>query len=182
MTIKHSLLALLAEEPNHGYELKNRFDQALGKIWPLQQAQIYNNLRILEKEGLIELDALVEQTDLPDRKEYRLTPSGQQELSEWIAAPAPGNRKLRDDLYLKMMTIVNVLHQPQKLHDLLWRQRAIYLQQLRDLERALTEAEAGHDLVVAGLLEGAILHTEADLAWLDRMEERLNGLTQAGAA
>ncbi|MEZ4713309.1 MAG: PadR family transcriptional regulator [Caldilineaceae bacterium] len=182
MTIKHSLLALLAEEPGHGYELKNRFDQALGEIWPLQQAQVYNNLRILEKDGLIELDALVAQADLPDRKEFRLTAAGRQELDAWIAAPSSASRKLRDDLYLKMMTIVNVLHQPQKLHDLLWRQRDVYLQQLRDLERSLAQAEAGHDLLVAGLLEGAILHTEADLAWLDRMEERLHEMAQAGAA
>ena len=181
MSIKQALLALLAEEPGHGYELKNRFDQALGEIWPLQQAQIYNNLRILEKDGLIELDALVTQADLPDRKEYRLTGAGQRELAAWISAPAAGNRKLRDDLYLKMMTIVNVLQQPQKLYDLLWRQRDVYLQQLRDLERSLTQAEVSNDLLVAGLLEGAILHTEADLVWLDRMEERLNELARAGA-
>ncbi|MCB0099828.1 MAG: helix-turn-helix transcriptional regulator [Caldilineaceae bacterium] len=182
MSIKHSLLALLAEEPGYGYELKNRFDQVLGEIWPLQQAQIYNNLRILEKDGLIELDALVAQDDLPDRKEYRLTAAGQQELATWISSPASGSRKLRDDLYLKMMTIVNVLHQPQKLSDLLWQQRDIYLHQLRDLERSLAQAEAVPDLLTAGLLEGAILHTEADLTWLDRMEERLQALTQAGAA
>ena len=81
-----------------------------------------------------------------------------------------------------ILTIVNVLHQPQKLSDLLWQQRDIYLHQLRDLERSLAQAEAVPDLLTAGLLEGAILHTEADLTWLDRMEERLQALMQAGAA
>jgi hypothetical protein len=41
------------------------------------------------------------------------------------------------------------------------------------LERTLAEAERADDPVAASLLEGAILHAEADLAWLDRCEERL---------
>jgi hypothetical protein len=47
------------------------------------------------------------------------------------------------------------------------------LQHLRELTHALNEAEAGSDAVTASLLEGAILHAEADLTWLDRIEERL---------
>jgi hypothetical protein len=68
-----------------------------------------------------------------------------------------------------------VLQQSDQLNDLLWRQREITLQQLRELEQALVEAESLGDKVTAALLEGAILHTEADLAWLDRCEERLLG-------
>ena len=66
-----------------------------------------------------------------------------------------------------------MLQHPDGLSDLLWRQRESHLQYLRDLERALIEAEAADDQVAASLLEGAILHAEADLAWLDRCEERL---------
>jgi DNA-binding PadR family transcriptional regulator len=53
MSIKHLLLALLHEQPAHGYELKKRCDETLGDLWPLQQAQVYNNLRLLEQDGLI---------------------------------------------------------------------------------------------------------------------------------
>nr|MBP7964807.1 helix-turn-helix transcriptional regulator [Caldilineaceae bacterium] len=51
MSIKHALLALLADEPAHGYELKKRVDEQLGPLWSLREAQVYNNLRILEREG-----------------------------------------------------------------------------------------------------------------------------------
>jgi hypothetical protein len=37
----------------------------------------------------------------------------------------------------------------------------------------LSEAERRGDAVTASLLDGAILHAEADLTWLDRIEERL---------
>jgi DNA-binding PadR family transcriptional regulator len=173
MSIKHVLLALLAEEPTHGYELKRQFDETVGKLWPVQQAQIYNNLRLLEKDGLIAFDTRVEQENLPDRKNYRLTSAGQQELASWLTTPVETSRQLKDDFYLKLATLATVLDQPTGLADLIWQQREVYLLHLRELERALVEAEAQGEVVTASLLDGAILHAEADLAWLDRCESRL---------
>ncbi len=173
MTIKHVLLALLAEAPTHGYELKKRYDETLGERWPLQQAQIYNNLRLLEKAGQIELDARVTQEHLPDQKQYRVTPAGTAELTEWLAEPVSGNRHLKDEFYLKLLALATILHQPDQLAALIWQQRDHHLQSLRDLERTLLATEAAGDEVTAVLLDGAILHTEADLTWLDHIEARL---------
>lgn len=173
MSIKHALLALLAQQPSHGYELKKRFDEALGPYWPLQQAQVYNNLRSLEKSGLVELDARVVQANLPDQKRYRLTASGHKELAEWLAAPVHSTRKLKDEFYLKLVVLAAVVRSPGQLAELLWQQRKLNLEHLRELEEALAEVEEVGDMVMASLLEGAILHAEADLAWLDRCEARL---------
>ncbi len=173
MSIKHVLLALLIEEPGHGYELKRQFDATIGKLWPLQQAQVYNNLRLLEKEGLIEFDTQIAQPSLPDRKNFRITPAGQQALTDWLHTPIQTSRQLKDDFYLKLATLATVLDQPETLADLIWQQREVYLLRLRELESALAEAEAQAEQVTASLLDGAILHTEADLAWLDRCETRL---------
>ena len=51
---------------------------------------------------------------------------------------------------------------------LIERQRGEYLQALRDLDRlqAATNGDAAQSL----LIEGAALHLEADLKWLDRCE------------
>ncbi|MFN8441252.1 MAG: PadR family transcriptional regulator [Caldilineaceae bacterium] len=173
MSIKHVLLALLNDEAAHGYELKKRFDETMGSIWPLQQAQIYNNMRLLEEAGQIELEARIEQDNLPDRKSYRLTAAGQQELHQWTHSPVASSRQLKDDFYLKLTTLARVLKDQQQLSELLWQQRKVYLQHLRDLEHALAEAEKNDDAVTASLLDGAILHAEADLTWLERIEERL---------
>lgn len=173
MTIKHALLALLAEEPGHGYELKKRYDEAIGLLWPLQQAQVYNNLRQMEHEGLVQLDMRVVQTNLPDQKRYRLTEAGLEALAAWTAKPVHTSRKLKDDFYLKLTVLAAVVRDSEQLADLLWRQREVNLHYLRELERTLREAEQADDPVAASLLEGAILHAEADLTWLDRCEERL---------
>ena len=173
MSIKHVFLALIADGPIHGYELKKRFDKELGRLWPLQQAQVYNNLRLLEKSGQIELDARIVQENLPDRKHFRITAAGQAELESWLQSPLKSKRLLKDDFYLKVTTLARLVDRPEALRALLWEQREAYLQSLRDLERALTDAESAGDVVTASLVEGAILHVEADLAWLDRCEQRL---------
>lgn len=173
MAIKHILLAMLADEPAHGYELKKRYDETLGALWPLQQAQVYNNLKLLEKAGQIELDARVTQDNLPDQKQFRITANGASELSSWLAEPLKSDRHLKDDFYLKVMALAMVLQRSQLLAELLWQQRAHYLQTLRELERTLADSEMAGDIVTATLLEGAILHVEADLTWLDRIEARL---------
>lgn len=56
MSLKHALMAPLVEKPSHGYELKSRYSDAPGPLWPLREAQIYNNLQNLEREGLVVLD------------------------------------------------------------------------------------------------------------------------------
>ena len=173
MTIKHVFLALIADEPIHGYELKKRFDKTLGALWPLQQAQVYNNLRLLENAGHIELDEHVTQEKLPDRKYFRITDTGKTELEQWLQAPVQSRRVLKDDFYLKVTTLAQLVKRPQALQALLWAQRESYLQRLHDLERALAAAEHDDEPVAASLIEGAILHTEADLVWLERCEQRL---------
>lgn len=178
MSLKHALLAFLAEEPSHGYELKKRFDEALGPLWTIREAQVYNNLRLLERDGLV-APQTVAQSGAPDRKEHALTPTGREALAAWLASPAAVTRKLKDDFYLKLTVLARVLHDEEGLADLLWKQRTVLLQRLRELEGALQAAETSGDPVAAALLEGAILHVEADLAWLDRCEERL--LTGGGA-
>jgi hypothetical protein len=52
------------------------------------------------------------------------------------------------------------------------------LQQLREMRTLATEA--GDDPFVSLLLEGAMLHLQADLQWLDLCDERLEELAQGG--
>ena len=52
------VLALLAKEPSHGYELRARLRQALGPLGDAMNAgQVYVTLARLEKAGLVALRA-----------------------------------------------------------------------------------------------------------------------------
>ena len=163
--MRFPLLALLAGGPAHGYELKQAMEQQFGAVLPpLNAGQIYTTLSRLERDGLVEDDA-VAQNGRPNKRVYRLTEAGQGELSGWVADSTPQPR-LKDDFFIKLVLARAAgIADP---HELIDRQRTAYLQALRELDDVAT-----HDETAALLIEGAALHLEADLKWLDLCERRM---------
>ena len=79
------MLALLAKEPSHGYQLRARLRQALGPVGEAMNAgQIYVTLGRLEKAGLVACEREPGLPDRPDRKVYALTAAGQQRVADWL--------------------------------------------------------------------------------------------------
>ncbi len=165
--MRFPLLALLASGPAHGYELKSQLEQQFGAVLPpLNAGQIYTTLGRLQRDGLVDDDA-VAQNGRPNKRVYRLTPEGQGELDRWVADATPSPR-LKDDFFVKLVLARAAgIADPLELID---RQRGAYLQALRELDDVA--AQAG-DSTAALLVEGAALHLEADLKWLDLCEQRL---------
>jgi len=154
--LRHALLGLLARDVRHGYELKNALEQALGGSWDINFGQIYATLQRLERDGLV--NAVVDAKDRRGKKTYELTEQGRKELESWFDQPVEKSRRLRYSDALDMIA----------------RQRQAYLQRVRDLTRLA--ADAPKDPFVSLLIEGAILHLQADLRWLDLCDERLERL------
>ena len=166
--MRHAVLALLADEPAHGYEIKRALEERFGTvIAPLNAGQVYMTLQRLQRDELVSDDA-VAQRGRPDKRVYRLTPAGRRALEEWLGAASAPTR-LRDDFFMKLVFAHSMgLADPAEL---IARQRAAYLRSLGELERVL--AGGGADGTTALVVEGAALHLEADLKWLDRCEEVL---------
>jgi DNA-binding PadR family transcriptional regulator len=164
--LKYALLGLLAQEPRHGYDLKNAFEEMLGGTWPLNVGQVYTTLARLERDGLV-ASAIVPQDLLPDRKVYSLTETGREELDRWLAEPSQGSIRLKDEFFIKFL--VHQLADSGDATSLLWRQRQVYMQTLTQLTSLRMDASL--DPTTRLLIEGAILHVEADLEWLDLCEE-----------
>src|SRR3954469_6973521 len=166
--MRHAVLALLAEEPAHGYEIKRGLEERFGTVVaPLNAGQVYTTLQRLQRDELVADDA-VAQSGRPDKRVYRLTEAGRAALEEWLGGPSAPTR-LRDDFFMKLVFAQSLgLADPTEL---IARQRAAYLRSLGELERVLAGGGAcGISAVVVG---GAALHLEADLKWLDRCEEVL---------
>lgn len=166
--LKYALLGLLAQEPRHGYDLKNAFETILGGTWPLNIGQVYTTLARLERDGLVE-NEVVPQELLPDRKTYSLTATGREELDRWLAEPTKGTIRLKDEFFIKLL--VHQLVASDDALGLIWKQRQIYMQKLAQLTALRTDPTL--DDATKLLVEGAILHVEADMEWLDLCEERL---------
>ncbi len=163
------LLALLAKEPAHGYELKQALEQTFGSAYPSPNiGQIYVTLGRLEKDGLIRA-VDVEQSNRPNKKVYYLTAKGRDVLTLWVDEPTEGPR-VRDEFFMKL--VLAPLTGIADRMALINRQRRHYLSLMGDLNALLDETEPD-DRVATLLIEGAMLHLQADLDWLERCQEDL---------
>jgi DNA-binding PadR family transcriptional regulator len=168
--MRELFMALLAGDSEHGYEIKQAFESRFGDVLPaMNSGQVYSTLARLERDGLIEGSAVP--YDSRGKRTYRLTEAGGAELRRWVATPVAGVR-LKDEFFMKLAIATSVgLADAATLVD---QQRREYLQSLRDLDAAASAGDKG----VAGLLmiEGAVLHLQADIEWLDIIESRLGEL------
>jgi DNA-binding PadR family transcriptional regulator len=160
------VLALLAKEPSHGYQLRARLREALGPFGEAMNAgQIYVTLTRLEKAGLVGWEQSDGVADRPDRKVYALTPAGQRRVADWLAEVA-WPRLAPTDFHLKLLAAAAArLADPIALVDA---QRRELLRQLRDAQRAALDQPDDSDSAL--LLEGLVLRLEADLRWLEACE------------
>jgi len=175
LSLKFGVLGLLQEEPLHGYEVKNRFEAMLGGTWDVNIGQIYTTLQRLERDGLIRPVG-----GRGDRGKllYELLPEGQQALNQWLAEPDSGPQQLHEEIYVKLLLATRIAN--GDLQGLLARQKRTYLQRLRDLNRLEERARRDGRIDLARLVRGALLHTEADLKWMDELSTERFG-TEGGA-
>lgn len=166
MSVKHSLLALLAEEPTHGYQLKSSFEQRTGGAWLLNIGQVYTTLSRLERDGLI-----AEVARDGDRITYRLTAAGRAALDDWYGAPVTSARPPRDELAIKLLLAVAA--DEVDVAALLQRQRTATVEQLQEYTRQKQLTDPDADLPFLLLLDSLILKAEAEVRWLDICEQRL---------
>jgi DNA-binding PadR family transcriptional regulator len=167
--LPYALLGLLASQPRHGYDLKNAIEHAFGGHREINFGQIYTTLSRLERDGLV---IASEAEDGRGKKTYHITPQGRKELQTWLDQTVIKVESYKDEFLVKL--IVRHLAGYNDTLAAITRQRQAYLQQLRDLTSLA--AQKGDDPYVSLLIEGAMLHLQADLRWLDLCDERLENL------
>jgi DNA-binding PadR family transcriptional regulator len=174
---QEAVLAMLAKEPSHGYELRARLRHALGPLGDgLNPGHVYVTLTRLEKAGLVaaersgETANRADRADRADRKVYVLTPDGQQRVAEWLADVGWPKPDLAE-FHLKLVAAAAAgLADPVTIVDT---QRRELLRRLRDAQRAALDEPAGSDAAL--LLEGVVLRLQADLRWLEACEQSWAG-------
>jgi DNA-binding PadR family transcriptional regulator len=166
------VLALLAKEPSQGYQLRARLEEALGALGEgLNAGHIYVTLGRLEKTGMVALEEPPQgRAHRTDRKVYRLTPTGQERVYQWLLEVSWPKPDLAE-FHLKLIAAAQAgLADPISIVDA---QRRELLRRLRDAQRAAME-EPDHS---SGglLLEGVVLRLQADLRWLEACERNWIG-------
>lgn len=167
MTIKHSLLAMLADEPTHGYGLKSRFEANTAGAWPLNVGQVYTTLNRLERDGLVAPEGLGDSS----RQTWRLTDGGREALRDWYASPVVDDPPARDELAIKVLLAIAA--DEADVSEILDAQRASTMERLQQFTRLKAKADPARELPWLLLLDALILKAEAEVRWLDLCEQRI---------
>ncbi|PWT70445.1 MAG: hypothetical protein C5B60_12155 [Chloroflexi bacterium] len=134
-TLGYIILGLLGSRPMSGYDIKRAFDQSLATYWNAGHSQIYTTLKVLAARRLVTSE-LVYQEARPNRRVYRLTPSGRDQLDLWLAEPVPP-RYTKDEFLTKLFFCGQTSDQAALLH--LEAHLVALHAQLADMEQALRD-------------------------------------------
>jgi len=163
MSFKHAILVLLNQGPRYGYVIKTEFDEMVHEQWPLNTGQIYSTLDRLVRDELV--DSLGK--DEEDRKQYAITAKGEDELRSWLLKPVQRSM-FQDEFYFKVLCARKMNFTDEQ--EMITRQRGLITQNIMALTKLRRQLYEQKNLNMLLMLEGSLLHLEADLKWLEIME------------
>ena len=168
MSIRNGILALLAERPMYGYQLRQEFEARTGGTWPLNIGQVYTTLARLERDALVQ-----EQSGRDDGSVvYRLTETGRAEADRWWQTPVERGAPARDELAIKLALAVTA--PGVDVTTVVQRQRSESLKALQEYTRLkATAGDDPNDLSWELVLDSLVFAVEAEVRWLDHVEQRL---------
>ena len=170
MSIRHSLLALLQDQPRYGYQLRAEFEARTGATWPLNIGQVYTTLDRLERDALVARDG----DDGNGHVVYSITAAGRAEIREWFAAPVERSSPPRNELAIKLALAVTT--PGVDIQAIIQGQRMASVRALQDYTKARRDTASNQRAVDTAwllVLDSLIFQTEAEVRWLDLCEARM---------
>lgn len=178
--LKYIVLGGLNYRPLTGYQIKQFMERSTTHFWYAQTSQIYRTLDQLEKEGLVTSE-IQEQRDKPDRRLYRITQKGRDDLRAWLETPITDIEPTKDTLLLKLFFSAQL--DKETILTQLRLQRTLYKKQLDLLTNGIKDgiAKQLHDNPI--LKRDALMWDitrrngemliEAYIRWLDETIQRI---------
>ena len=160
--VAHAVLAVLMEEPSHGYRIRQRLDDAFGSLWHIPTSQLYRVLERLTRNGWTTSEPARE-GQRPERVVYTLTRAGEEQVWAWIEQPTTTRLELVAEFWTKLYFLRRMA--PGQLGTWLAKQ----IEGLRGRLRAQGSAEvASDDCGFASLVaEYRELQLETVIAWME---------------
>lgn len=170
MSVRHGLLALLAEESMGVYRLRKEFEGRTGGSWPVNIGQVYSTVQRLERDGLVvRVEDGGDDVDL-----YGLSDAGRGEAAAWWRTPVARGETGRDELVIKLALAVSA--PGVEVRDIVQAQRVETLRAMRDFTRLKARVPGPGEPVTRPELAWSLVldhHTfaaEAEVRWLDHIE------------
>ncbi|MGV8912276.1 MAG: PadR family transcriptional regulator [Rhodoglobus sp.] len=185
MSIRHSLLSILAQGPCYGYQLRSEFDRRTGSTWPLNVGQVYNTLDRLVRDDLVtKTSALVDPgSDSSQQTYYAITAAGMVEAELWLTTAVDSYSVSRDELAIKLAIAVTL--PGVDAHAVIKHQRQATRRTLEALSLTTAtrdEARDASQFAEQLVTDSLRAHAEAELRWLDSVEAALRTAQSHGRA
>jgi DNA-binding PadR family transcriptional regulator len=135
-----AVLALLSEEPAHGFALARAMATGgeVGQVWSMRRPLVYRALETLEQREMIRPAGTVPSQTGPQRTILEVTPEGTKAVAEWLSQPVSHVRDARSLLMLKLLFLSR---READLAPLLTAQRAQFASHAESLTAALEQTE-----------------------------------------
>jgi DNA-binding PadR family transcriptional regulator len=173
--VRWGLLALFADGPKYGYQLRTEFDVRTGGTWALNVGQVYTTLERLVRDGYV---TSVGSND-DGREVYAITRQGREALAGWFATPVTDTDRPRSELAIKLA--MAAADPDVDVASVVQAQRAESMRQLRDYTQLRRRADPDGDVGWLLLLDHLIFGLEGEMRWLDHVEATvLRRTRQAG--
>lgn len=166
------VLGMLRLGSQTGYDIKRAVDASTRFFWAASHAQIYPELKRLAKAGMV--SGSEEPTGGRRRIVYRLEPSGEAALRDWLAADDDLTIEYRDLGLLKLF-FADALDFRQR-SELVQRMRTTHerlLEKLKESEAGARELERAGQALPLTTLQFGVEFFEWAIDWCKRLESRL---------
>jgi DNA-binding PadR family transcriptional regulator len=176
MAIKHVVLGVLAESPQHGYAIQAIIEKRFGSLLQISYGHIYEVLKAMEAGRLV-AGSHAQKGKRPRRTVYSITDQGRDALRRWITQPV-AIRTMRYEFYLRVLFAAA------------WDWDVVDEVVRGEVQRARAEADACrtgtreqadgrdiHAVVNAVVSRAEELHSRADLEALVVFERSIKALT-----
>lgn len=164
MSVKFGLLALFADGPKYGYQLRTEFEARTGGTWPVNVGQVYTTLERLERDGLV----AAEGTNDEGRAVYAITDAGRAALDRWFSTPVADSDRPRNELAIKLLMAATT--PGVDVTAVVQRQRTESLRLMRDYNTLRRAADEVDDVAGVLLLDSLVFALEGEVRWLDHVE------------
>ncbi|WP_173082093.1 PadR family transcriptional regulator [Phytohabitans rumicis] len=164
MSVKFGLLALFADGPKYGYQVRTEFEARTGGTWPVNVGQVYTTLERLDRDGMV----AAEGTNAEGRALYAITEAGRAALDTWFSTPVADADRPRNELAIKLLMAATTPGVDVGM--VVQRQRTESLRLMRDYNTLRRTADEADDVAGVLLLDSLVFALEGEVRWLDHVE------------
>jgi DNA-binding PadR family transcriptional regulator len=167
MSLKFAVLGLLKNNPHYGYEIKQKFENSLGEVWPISYGQLYPTLKRLE-DGEFVVKRKESGKKAIDKNVYTITDKGRGYFDEWWnKIPKKPHISVKDEFSL--LVLFQNEENSTEFREIITKQRELLIKLHARYKRQLKYLTLKSDKIRRNLVKKMVLHIEAELAWLQTL-------------